>query len=57
VATWAFILGSVGMIDRPLEIDPALHGGGLAQRWGGAIEEIRPGDVIWFPPGESMPAS
>jgi len=27
-------------------------GCGWAQRWGGAIEEIRPGDVIWFPPGE-----
>jgi len=27
-------------------------GGGLAQRWGGPIEEIRPGDVVWFPPGE-----
>jgi quercetin dioxygenase-like cupin family protein len=27
-------------------------GCGLAQRWGGAIEEIRPGDVIWFSPGE-----
>jgi quercetin dioxygenase-like cupin family protein len=27
-------------------------GGGLVQRWGGPIEEIRPGDVIWFPPGE-----
>jgi quercetin dioxygenase-like cupin family protein len=27
-------------------------GGGLAQGWGGPIEEIRPGDVIWFPPGE-----
>lgn len=27
-------------------------GCGLAQRWGGAIEEIRPGDVIWFPAGE-----
>ena len=27
-------------------------GRGLAQRWGGPIEEIRPGDVIWFPPGE-----
>ncbi len=22
------------------------------QRWGGAIEEIRPGDMIWAPPGE-----
>lgn len=27
-------------------------GFGWAQRWGGPIEEIRPGDVIWFPPGE-----
>lgn len=27
-------------------------GSGLAQRWGGPIEPIRPGDVIWFPPGE-----
>ncbi|HEY7634600.1 MAG TPA: cupin domain-containing protein [Gemmatimonadales bacterium] len=27
-------------------------GAGLAQRWGGQIEEIRPGDVVWFPPGE-----
>jgi quercetin dioxygenase-like cupin family protein len=27
-------------------------GGGRAQRWGGPIEEIRPGDVVWFPPGE-----
>jgi quercetin dioxygenase-like cupin family protein len=25
---------------------------GRAQPWGGPIEEIRPGDVIWFPPGE-----
>lgn len=25
---------------------------GRVQRWGGAIEEIRPGDVIWFPAGE-----
>ena len=27
-------------------------GCGRAQRWGGPVEEIRPGDVIWFPPGE-----
>jgi len=27
-------------------------GCGLAQRWGGPIEVIRPGDVVWFPPGE-----
>jgi len=25
---------------------------GWAQRWGGPVEDIRPGDVIWFPPGE-----
>src|SRR6267143_1996500 len=27
-------------------------GSGRAQRWGGPIEEIQPGDVIWFAPGE-----
>ena len=27
-------------------------GYGWAQRWGGPVEEIRPGDVVWFPPGE-----
>ena len=27
-------------------------GAGRAQRWGGPVEEIRPGDVVWFPPGE-----
>src|SRR5437867_3832703 len=27
-------------------------GCGLAQRRGGEIEEIRPGDVVWFAPGE-----
>ncbi len=27
-------------------------GSGLAQRLGGPIEEIRPGDVVWFAPGE-----
>jgi quercetin dioxygenase-like cupin family protein len=25
---------------------------GWAQHWGGPKEEIRPGDVVWFPPGE-----
>jgi quercetin dioxygenase-like cupin family protein len=25
---------------------------GWAQRWDGPIEEIHPGDVVWFPPGE-----
>jgi quercetin dioxygenase-like cupin family protein len=27
-------------------------GCGLVQRWGGPIEEIRPGDVVWIAPGE-----
>jgi quercetin dioxygenase-like cupin family protein len=27
-------------------------GCGRAQRWGGPIEEIRPGDVVWIPPDE-----
>ena len=27
-------------------------GSGFAQRWGGPIEAIRPGDVVWFAPGE-----
>jgi quercetin dioxygenase-like cupin family protein len=29
-----------------------IWGVGLAQHWGGVIEEIRPGDMIWFSPGE-----
>ena len=27
-------------------------GCGRAQRWGGPVEELRPGDIVWFPPGE-----
>jgi quercetin dioxygenase-like cupin family protein len=27
-------------------------GSGWAQREGGPVEEIRPGDVVWFEPGE-----
>ena len=27
-------------------------GAGRAQTWGGSIEDIRPGDVVWFAPGE-----
>lgn len=29
-----------------------VHGVGRVQRWGGPIEEIRPGDVVCFAPGE-----
>jgi quercetin dioxygenase-like cupin family protein len=28
-----------------------LSGFGWVQREGGSIEEVRPGDVVWFPPG------
>ncbi|MCC9074620.1 cupin domain-containing protein [Litorilinea aerophila] len=27
-------------------------GRGRVQRWGGPVEEIRAGDVVWFEPGE-----
>jgi quercetin dioxygenase-like cupin family protein len=27
-------------------------GAGRVQKWGGRIEEIKPGDVVWAPPGE-----
>jgi quercetin dioxygenase-like cupin family protein len=29
-----------------------MTGLGLVQREGGPIEQIRPGDVVWFAPGE-----
>lgn len=29
-----------------------LSGIGWAQSWGGPIREIRPGDTVWFAPGE-----
>jgi quercetin dioxygenase-like cupin family protein len=29
-----------------------VSGLGRAQHWGGPVEEIGPGDVVWFPPGE-----
>lgn len=29
-----------------------MAGRGVAQSWGGPIEEIHPGDVVWFAPGE-----
>ena len=37
----------------PARPDLDRHPGvGWVQREGGPIEEIRPGDVVWFPPGE-----
>jgi quercetin dioxygenase-like cupin family protein len=38
---------------HPLGQTLVVTGGlGRVQRWGGPIEEIRPGDVVWFAPGE-----
>lgn len=28
-----------------------LSGAGWVQREGGSVEEVRPGDLVWFPPG------
>lgn len=27
-------------------------GAGRAQRWGGSVEALHPGDIVWFAPGE-----
>ena len=29
-----------------------LQGVGRVQTWGGPVQEIRPGDTVWIPPGE-----
>ena len=29
-----------------------ISGTGWAQRWGGQRQDLRPGDVVWIPPGE-----
>lgn len=29
-----------------------LSGVGRAQTWGGPVQELRPGDTVWIPPGE-----
>jgi quercetin dioxygenase-like cupin family protein len=28
-----------------------VSGGGRTQEWGKAVQELRPGDVVWCPPG------
>ena len=38
---------------RPGQTLIVTAGCGWAQRWGGPIEEVRPGDVVWFSPGEN----
>jgi quercetin dioxygenase-like cupin family protein len=38
---------------HPLGQHLVITGGcGWVQRWGGPVEEVRPGDVVWIPPGE-----
>ena len=38
--------------DPTTQLDDELLLSGRAQRLGGPVEEIHPGDVVWFPPGE-----
>ena len=45
-------LGKRGTATRLRQTLIVTAGCGRVQRWGGPIEEIRPGDVIWFEPGE-----
>src|SRR2546425_7207359 len=45
-------LGQPGTATRLRQTLIVTAGWGRVQRWGGPIEDIRPGDVIWFPPGE-----
>ena len=44
----------VGIVDAATFHDATniTSGCGWSQRDGGPVEEIRPGDVVWFPPGE-----
>ena len=40
---------------HPLGQTLVVTGGfGRVQRWGGPIEDIQPGDVVWFPPAENI---
>ena len=45
-------LGQLGTATRLRQTLIVTAGRGRVQRWGGPIEEIGPGDVIWFSPGE-----
>jgi quercetin dioxygenase-like cupin family protein len=44
--------GQRGIRIRSARLSLFTAGYGRAQRWGGPIEEIRPGDVVWISPGE-----
>jgi hypothetical protein len=42
-----------GVAHTPARTDARRDGRfGRVQRWDGPVEEIRPGEVVWFPPGE-----
>src|SRR6266566_2551109 len=45
-------LGPHGTATRLRQTLIVTAGCGRVQRWGGPIEDIRPGDVIWFEPAE-----
>ena len=45
-------LGKHGTATRLRQTLIVTAGCGRVHRWGGPIEDIRPGDMIWFPPGE-----
>jgi quercetin dioxygenase-like cupin family protein len=49
----AYFSGTVRIDTHPLGQTLIVTAGcGRVQREGGTIEEIRPGDVVWFAPGE-----
>ena len=45
-------LGKRGTATRLRQTLIVTAGRGRVQRWGGPIEDIHPGDVVWFEPGE-----
>jgi len=52
VSRSSLALGPHGILIRLRQTLIVMEGLGRVQRWGGPIEDIRPGDVIWFAPGE-----
>ena len=47
------LIGSCQFYTHPLgQTLIVTSGRGWVQAWGGPVEEIHPGDVVWFPPGE-----
>jgi quercetin dioxygenase-like cupin family protein len=55
VFLWPWLPSSPALARHGIRIGQTLivtAGCGWVQREGGPVEEIRPGDVVWFPPGE-----